>query len=253
GLEGAEGHERYAPCRLQDLVSKGYDYWALGHIHQRQVVHERPWVVYSGNLQGRHVRETGDKGCYLVTVEGRDVRLEYRSLDVLRWSVLEVNLTGADQPEEVLERIRAAVDARMAEDANVPLALRIDLVGQTPLHGYLVEHPGRWRAEAMAVLEQMDRPVWLEKLRVRTDQPPVQAALASRGEAWRVLQESVAAAMADEEFVQACLNDIRRVQQRLGPYLHRPDATRVEGVQDLHGLAADATVLLGERLKGNRT
>ncbi|HEO65285.1 MAG TPA: DNA repair exonuclease, partial [Spirochaetes bacterium] len=28
--EGAEGHEKYAPCSVEELKNKGYDYWALG-------------------------------------------------------------------------------------------------------------------------------------------------------------------------------------------------------------------------------
>jgi exonuclease SbcD len=248
GLEGAEGHERYAPCRLQDLVAKGYDYWALGHIHQRQVVNERPWIVYPGNIQGRHVRETGEKGCYLVTVDGRDVRLEYRSLDVVRWYVLEVDLTGADRPEDIPARIGAAISRRLAENSGVPLALRIDLVGETVLHGTLLADSARWRAEAQAVMEQMEAPVWLEKLRVRTAPPPDAQWLAARGEAWRVLQESIAAALADDAFVAECFKDIQRVQQRLGAYLRRPDATRVDDARDLQRLGADATALLREWL-----
>ena len=55
-------HANYAPCSLEELVAKGYDYWALGHVHQGQVLHEQPHVVFPGNLQGRHVRETGPKG-----------------------------------------------------------------------------------------------------------------------------------------------------------------------------------------------
>jgi DNA repair exonuclease SbcCD nuclease subunit len=66
--EGREGHEPYAPCRIEALVAKGYDYWALGHIHKREILHGDPWVVFCGNLQGRHIRETGAKGCSLVTV-----------------------------------------------------------------------------------------------------------------------------------------------------------------------------------------
>ena len=56
-------HETYAPCQVGALRLKGYDYWALGHIHARRVLRERPWVVFPGNLQGRHPKETGAKGC----------------------------------------------------------------------------------------------------------------------------------------------------------------------------------------------
>lgn len=66
-------HETYAPCRVANLTLKRYDYWALGHIHARRVLAERPWIVFPGNLQGRHSRETGPKGCTLVTIEDREV------------------------------------------------------------------------------------------------------------------------------------------------------------------------------------
>ncbi len=61
-VDGRSGHEPYAPCTLDGLRSKGYDYWALGHVHAREVLSEDPWIVFPGNMQGRHVRETGPKG-----------------------------------------------------------------------------------------------------------------------------------------------------------------------------------------------
>ena len=67
--DGREGHAGYAPCVPADLVRHGYDYWALGHVHNREVLHEHPHIVFPGNLQGRNIRETGSKGCTLVTVE----------------------------------------------------------------------------------------------------------------------------------------------------------------------------------------
>ena len=78
-LNGRPGHEPYAPCTLDGLLAKGYDYWALGHVHSREVAHEDPWVVFPGNTQGRHARETGAKGCSLVTVaDGAVVSVEHR-------------------------------------------------------------------------------------------------------------------------------------------------------------------------------
>ncbi|MBT5550192.1 MAG: DNA repair exonuclease, partial [Nitrospina sp.] len=63
------GHDNYAPCSLQDLISRDFDYWALGHIHEFKVLREdNPCIVYSGNTQARHLNETGPKGCCLVTL-----------------------------------------------------------------------------------------------------------------------------------------------------------------------------------------
>jgi DNA repair exonuclease SbcCD nuclease subunit len=67
------GHANYAPCTLDELVNKGYDYWALGHVHQKCILHERPHVVFAGNLQARSIRETGPKEACLVTVDGGEV------------------------------------------------------------------------------------------------------------------------------------------------------------------------------------
>lgn len=104
-VDGREGHEPYAPCTVEGLRSKGYDYWALGHVHKREILHEDPWIVFPGNTQGRHVRETGPKGCLLVTVQDGRVLPEFRGLDMLRWSVCEVDVSGTATAEEALDRV----------------------------------------------------------------------------------------------------------------------------------------------------
>ena len=81
GLTGIEGHEPYAPCTVEGLKTKGYDYWALGHIHKRHVPCLEPLVVFPGNVQGRHIRETGEKGVVLVEAEaGRAPTWEFTAL-----------------------------------------------------------------------------------------------------------------------------------------------------------------------------
>ena len=95
-LEGREGHEPYAPCTVDELVNKGYDYWALGHVHQREIVQKEPWIVYPGVIQGRHVREAGRKGCTLVALDhGRVVSVEHRDVDVLRWCRCQIDCAPA--------------------------------------------------------------------------------------------------------------------------------------------------------------
>ena len=70
GLDG-QGHEPYAPCTLSDLLNKGYDYWALGHVHRREVVHQTPWIVYPGNLQGGTSMRRARKGTLVTYQDGR--------------------------------------------------------------------------------------------------------------------------------------------------------------------------------------
>ncbi|MCE7979539.1 MAG: DNA repair exonuclease, partial [Nitrospira sp. NTP1] len=98
-LTGRVGHDTYAPTDLPTLISKGYDYWALGHVHARELLCERPRILFPGNLQGRHAKETGAKGCELVTVEAGRVESEFVALDVVRWNQLIVSLDGVHRLE----------------------------------------------------------------------------------------------------------------------------------------------------------
>ena len=85
-VAGYADHDPYAPCSVDDLRSKGYEYFALGHIHKREVLFEgKTTAAFSGNLQGRHVKETGPKGAYWVTLEqGKRAGLEFVALDEAR-------------------------------------------------------------------------------------------------------------------------------------------------------------------------
>ncbi len=88
------------------LAQKGYRYWALGHVHRREVVSTDPWIVFPGNLQGRHAREVGPKGCTLVTVEHGDVAsVAERHLDVLRWARCRVDVDGVTSTGDLLDRV----------------------------------------------------------------------------------------------------------------------------------------------------
>ncbi|EIT85865.1 DNA repair exonuclease [Fictibacillus macauensis ZFHKF-1] len=112
-VEGGREHEAYAPFAIQDLFHKQYDYWALGHIHKRSVLHDFPPVVYAGNIQGRNPKETGPKGCEIVEWKhGRMQHTFYRSDDVC-WLEETITLTDSLQMpefiqvcEEVKERCR---------------------------------------------------------------------------------------------------------------------------------------------------
>ena len=89
-LDGREGHARYAPTSVAELAARGYDYWALGHVHAYEEVSQDPWMVFPGNLQGRNVRETGPKGAVLVEVADalRVAHVERLVLDEARWAAL---------------------------------------------------------------------------------------------------------------------------------------------------------------------
>lgn len=88
---GTSSHQPYAPFSLYELLEKEMDYWALGHIHKSEILHEDPWVVYSGNPQGRHRQELGEKGCYAVKLSKHGTSsLEFIPTAVIRWESVEI-------------------------------------------------------------------------------------------------------------------------------------------------------------------
>ena len=100
----------YAPCTVQQLADHGYQYWALGHIHLRGELHGDPsWIVFPGNLQGRHINEEGEKGATLVHVRAGRVTPEHRTLDVVRWARVRVDLSDADGLDALGAEVRAAL------------------------------------------------------------------------------------------------------------------------------------------------
>lgn len=202
-LGGMGDHANYAPCSLPELVAKGYDYWALGHVHQGQVLNERPHVVFSGNLQGRHVRETGPKGVCLVTVElGEVVEVAALTLDVVRWAVLDVDVAAAGSTVDVVDLMREAL-AQAAGDADGRLlSARIVLQGRTELHSQLVTDIENLTAEARAAaLGLGDEVAWVERVAARTTPVADTAALAVREDTLGDLQRMLKEAVADEELL----------------------------------------------------
>lgn len=193
-LTGRQGHDTYAPCSEADLREKSYGYWALGHIHQPEVVSQDPWIVFAGNCQGRHIRETGPRGCRLVTVNDslQVESAEWRNLDVLRWQELNVDLTGRDQETEALHRVSAAMANAVAEAEGRLVAARIILTGATSLHGSLHRDQQRWRAEVLArAQDQGAEAIWIERIKVATNPVYDVAQLAERDALTKIVVENL--------------------------------------------------------------
>lgn len=169
-VTGRPGHEPYAPCTLEGLLSKGYQYWALGHVHQREVLSEDPWVVFPGNLQGRHIRETGPKGCTVVTVaEGQVDTVEHVELDVLRWVLCPVDATDAETAPEIVDRTGLALETELAVNRDRILAVRLHISGSCRAHEDLSRQPEHWVNEIrMAANDIGSGLVWLEKIKLET-------------------------------------------------------------------------------------
>lgn len=167
--DGREGHERYAPCSIEGLKRKGYDYWALGHIHAREILSSDPPIIFPGNVQGRHARETGAKGCLIVSIERGRAVTEFVPLDVVRWERLRVDASGANDLDDVLTRFAGELERAVAAAEDRLLAVRVEIFGTCEAHDRLASRRGVTIAEIRnkAMDAGADR-VWVEKVEFAT-------------------------------------------------------------------------------------
>ena len=94
-LAGNDTHAVYSPFTIRELQSKHYDYWAFGHIHQRQQLSEDPPIVYPGNIQGRHRNESGEKGFYEVELSKSDATLSFIPTSAIHFGQLQIPCTSS--------------------------------------------------------------------------------------------------------------------------------------------------------------
>jgi DNA repair exonuclease SbcCD nuclease subunit len=210
-LEGNSAHANYAPCSLDELRAKGYQYWALGHVHEYRQWDGPATVVFPGNLQGRNIRETGVHGAVMVHVnEGTPLRVERLALDVLRWALLSVDVSGAASLEDVVRKVGLALEALMLDsDASLPLAVRVQLEGRTPVHGELFGREHQLRAEVIGQVVALNpERLWLEKVRIATRAPDDIQALEGRADALADLQGLLREAQSDPDFIKSLQADL---------------------------------------------
>ncbi len=104
-LYGNQEHDTYAPFRLGQLIEKEYDYWALGHIHTRQVLTEQPYIIYPGNLQGRHRHESGPKGCYHVTMDGQRTNANFLPMSEMVFKSITVDIAECESIDAIEQKL----------------------------------------------------------------------------------------------------------------------------------------------------
>lgn len=171
-LAGRQGHAAYAPCSVDDLKSKGYDYWALGHVHEFELACTDPYAVFPGNIQGRTIRETGAKGAVVVSVDDRVVTsVERIELDVIRWIRAEVDCSDA-AAEDTPERIRSTLTRLNGENGSGrPLIVRVSLVGETDAAGALHDRAAGLRDDTRAIAASISADLHIEKVKVLVSEP----------------------------------------------------------------------------------
>ena len=203
-ISGADGHLPYAPCTLDELAAKGYDYWALGHVHKYGVLRKKPHIVYSGCSQGRHIRESGEKGCVLVEVEDDEIRTEFVPLNVLRWTEVKADVSNAQNIEQATIAFGEALSREMSDLNGMNACVRAVLTGRCPAHGRLSLDPEAVSANVRAIASEVSEgKAWIEKVKLQTrpaiDFDSIAQSDTPQGELMRYLKELIGNPQAIEE------------------------------------------------------
>jgi len=203
-LGGDPNHAQYSPCTEDDLRRAGMDYWALGHIHQRQVLCSGdPWIVYPGNTQGRSAKPTecGPKGAMVVDGEGSTVRaVEFAPIDRVRFLSMEVDVSPVGDIPSLAQLLHRRAEELRAEHEGCGLLVRATLTGRVGRFGSRGELPGSgapgWLGEQLrragvtdSLLDELRHEMaslepffWWESLRDRTRTRPEDESVRRRGD-----------------------------------------------------------------------
>lgn len=245
-LEGNAEHASYAPCSVAELQARGYQYWALGHVHEHAVLRSgATTIAYPGNLQGRHIRETGARGALLVSAEeGELTAVERIEVDVLRWHRLEVDITPATGLRDSVRLAGQAMEQLLEHSAGGhPMAVRVVFTGTSAAHAVLAGQESQLRQEVIAQAVALDAErLWVEKVRLSSRAPAALPALAGEGgDALAELQQMALAAGADADFLRSLQGDLQTLLEKLPHEV-------LEALPELKALRQDPAAHLPERV-----
>jgi len=252
-LGGYAAHDPYAPTTLDVLRGRGYDYWALGHVHAREVLQvAHPRVVYCGNLQGRHALETGPKGCELVEVlPGEPPRGRPVAVDAVRWSSLVLSIDGLPDPAAWRRMVEVRLREAHASDDGRPGAWRLRIEGTGVLHRWLSARAEDVQAELRTLADHASGGrAWVEKIRLATRLPAPARRLSPDdplAECLRFADELGADPQRLRAFADEALHDLLPKLPRA--LREGPQSVGLEDPEALAALLREAESLLLERLQ----
>ena len=217
-LSGSDAHDRYAPCSLGDLRERSFDYWALGHIHKRQIHSEDPWIVMPGIPQGRDIGESGRKSVTEVRVDdGGSIQVEEHPVAYARFERVDVDVTGCEQYEDIRTRTEAALERAQREADAQHLIARIEYSGRTSMHWYLKANVEMLLENAKFISQGIEG-CWVEK--VVSDAAPA-GPVAPEGDPVIGLQEIIAEWRGDPAFLNGAKAEFEALIKQLPTSLGR--------------------------------
>jgi exonuclease SbcD len=226
-LAGAAGHDNYAPCSVAELAALGFNYWALGHVHKRQVHSEAPWIVMPGIPQGRDIGEAGLKSATLLTIENGTIVIEEVPTSVTSFLQHSIDVSNAEADDEIRQMIRSGLHASIhSMRAGDTAILRLTIAGRTARHWQVLRDRDIWAETVSQIAEETGR-LWIEKLNFALE-APIAAADSSATEELGQLMAQIAS---EEGFAAHALAEVDEVLSQL------PPARRAELMSDAAALS----------------
>lgn len=243
-LTGAEGHNPYAPCALGDLTAAGFDYWALGHVHRRQVHSQTPWVVMPGTPQGRDIGDPGPKSATLVTI-GETIETEEVPTSVVEFLQVKIDATDIESDDALRDLLRQTlreVAQGMVSDSAV---IRLELTGRTPRRWQVLRDQDVWTDTAAQYARETGT-LWLDKIMFgfSDSAEPSQSATDELAGIMKTIRE-------EPGFAETCRGEIEGILQELPP-LRRAELLPDESAMDqlAQRLAVSGAERILARMKG---
>ena len=133
GEIGAKGN--YAPFHVSQMQDKGYDYWALGHIHVPLSLNEQETINYPGAPQGHTQKETSARSVLLVELSQSSVQTEPLEVAEVYWEEKKISLKQAKTTQDILSLLQT----KLVTTSPKLLLLAINVTDYTHLTHEVIE------------------------------------------------------------------------------------------------------------------
>lgn len=209
-LAGAEGHDPYAPCTVGELTNAGFDYWALGHVHRRQVHSKAPWVVMPGTPQGRDIGEPGPKSATLLTID-QAIEIEEVPTSAVEFLHIQVDVADTDNDDALRDILRRTLRDTARNLVSESAVIRLKLTGRTRRRWQVLRDQDVWK-ETAAQYARETGTLWLDKVvfDLSDTAEPGHSATDELAEIMKAISE-------EPGFSETCRAEIEGILQELAP------------------------------------
>lgn len=209
-LVGAEGHDPYAPCTVADLAAAGFDYWALGHVHRRQVHSKVPWIVMPGTPQGRDIGEPGPKSATLLTID-KAIEIEEVPTSVVEFLHIQIDATDVESDDDLRDVFKRTMRSASQNLSSESAVIRLELTGRTRRHWQILRDQDMWK-ETAAQYARETGTLWLDKVvfHLSDTTEPGHSATDELAEIMANIRQELG-------FSETCRAEIESIQQELPP------------------------------------